>query len=252
MPSFTSILSVAAFAALAQAITITSPSRNGEWDSDDTNTITWTSVSTDPTTIDIYLVHQASQPQTRDLLFSDVAVSQGSVDVTGLQLPTGEAYQINFVKPDSPEQIYAQSEQFEVSGVAASATSTLAGYTGPTFTPSTAASTASSTASSSSAASAESSGTSSLTSGSASASTTVSVSSTLTTSTGSSTTSTGSVAASTSTGTVSGTSTSGSASGTGSASASASSAAASGNAAPDMRASAPLAALVFGAFAMLA
>ncbi|RDW91878.1 hypothetical protein BP5796_01272 [Coleophoma crateriformis] len=53
----------------------TSPAKNTLWNSDNANTITWTSVSTDPTTVDIYLVHQASQSQISDLLFSNVCFS---------------------------------------------------------------------------------------------------------------------------------------------------------------------------------
>ncbi|ESZ96370.1 hypothetical protein SBOR_3253 [Sclerotinia borealis F-4128] len=171
---------LAALIAIAQAINITSPSTNGEWDlSKGAQTITWTSVSTDPTTVDIYLVHMASNPPLSDKLFTNVDITKGSESVSNLQLPTGGNYQINFVSPDKPEQILAQSQQFTVNGVASSASSTLAGYTGASSTSfsasSTSSSTSSSASSSSSSASSSSSstGTSSLTStsGSASAST---------------------------------------------------------------------------------
>ncbi|RDW75254.1 hypothetical protein BP6252_06396 [Coleophoma cylindrospora] len=242
MPSYR-VISLAALIAVAQAITVTSPTKNTLWNSDNSNTITWTSVSTDPTTVDIYLVHQASQPQISDLLFSNVDISKGSVDVSGLQLPTGEAYQINFVKPQTTAQIYAQSEQFNVTGTASSATSTLAGYTGPTATPSpsstSSSSSSSAVSSSTSSASGESSGTSTLTSSSGTASTL------LTTSTGSSTTSTGSV-------TTTHSATGASATGTSTSSSSATSASASGNAAAAMTGSAKVAAMVLGAVAMFA
>ncbi|RDW85574.1 hypothetical protein BP5796_03899 [Coleophoma crateriformis] len=247
MPSYR-FISLAALIAVAQAITVTSPTKNTLWNSDNANTITWTSVSTDPTTVDIYLVHQASQPQISDLLFSNVDISKGSVDVTGLQLPTGEAYQINFVKPETTAQIYAQSEQFNVTGTAASATSTLAGYTGPTATPSPSSTSSTSSSSSSSAvssstssASGESSGTSTLTSSSGTASTL------LTTSTGSSTTSTGTI---TTTDSATGASTT--ATGTSTSSSSATSSSATGNAAAAMTGSAKVAAMVLGAVAMFA
>ncbi|KAF7909655.1 uncharacterized protein EAF01_003373 [Botrytis porri] len=124
-------LAFTALVAIAQAINITSPSTNGEWDlSDGAQTITWTSVSTDPQTVDIYLVHMASNPPLSDVLFTNVDINKGSESVSGLQLPTGGNYQINFVSPGKAEQILAQSQQFTVNGVASSASSTLAGYTG--------------------------------------------------------------------------------------------------------------------------
>ncbi|ATZ52682.1 hypothetical protein BCIN_08g03320 [Botrytis cinerea B05.10] len=143
-------LAFTALFAIAQAINITSPSTNGEWDlSDGAQTITWTSVSTDPQTVDIYLVHMASNPPLSDVLFTNVDISKGSESVSGLQLPTGGNYQINFVSPGKAEQILAQSQQFTVNGVASSASSTLAGYTGSaSSTTSTATSTFTSTGSS--------------------------------------------------------------------------------------------------------
>ncbi|KAF7930352.1 uncharacterized protein EAE98_004753 [Botrytis deweyae] len=196
-------LAFTALFAIAQAINITSPSTNGEWDlSKGAQTITWTSVSTDPQTVDIYLVHMASNPPLSDVLFTNVDISKGSESVSGLQLPTGGNYQINFVSPGKAEQILAQSQQFTVNGVASSASSTLAGYTGASSTSSSASSTSTSTSSSSSSSSssatsssstASTSGTSSLTSssGSASASSTTSTGTSTFTSTGSSTTVTG-------------------------------------------------------------
>ncbi|KAI9649354.1 hypothetical protein NHQ30_001929 [Ciborinia camelliae] len=183
-------LALSALLAIAQAITITSPSTDGKWDlSTGAQTITWTSVNTDASVVDIYLVHMASNPPLSDRLFSNVDISKGSESVTGLQLPTGTDYQINFVSPGKPEQILAQSQQFTVEGVVASASSTLAGYTGASATPSSASSTsASSSSSSASSSSSESStATSELTSSSGAAST---VTSTFT-STGSGTTVTG-------------------------------------------------------------
>ena len=103
-------LALAALIAIARAITITSPSTDGEWDlSKGAQTITWTSVSSDPKVVDIYLVHMTADPPLSDKIFSKVDISKGSEDVSGLQLPTGSDYQINFVSPDKPEQILAQS-----------------------------------------------------------------------------------------------------------------------------------------------
>ncbi|THV49286.1 hypothetical protein BGAL_0202g00040 [Botrytis galanthina] len=230
-------LAFAALFAIAQAINITSPSTNGEWDlSKGDQTITWTSVSTDPQTVDIYLVHMASNPPLSDVLFTNVDISKGSESVSGLQLPTGGNYQINFVSPGKAEQILAQSQQFSVNGVASSASSTLAGYTGASSTSSSASSTSSSSTSSSSSSAtsssstASTSGTSSLTSssGSASASSTTSTGTSTFTSTGSSTTVTGTTT-STGTGLVTSASASQTSSGASSSSSSSSRASASGN-----------------------
>ncbi|PQE18075.1 developmentally Regulated MAPK Interacting protein [Rutstroemia sp. NJR-2017a BVV2] len=161
-------LALATLIAIAQAITITSPSKDGTWDLSKSQTITWTSVSTDPQTVDIYLAHMASNPPLNDKLFTNVDISAGSESISGLQLPTGEAYQINFVAPGKPEQILAQSQQFSVKGVAESASSTLAGFTGASSSSRSASSTASTSSSSSSS--------SSLVSSSSSLSSTASVS----------------------------------------------------------------------------
>ncbi|PQE15732.1 extracellular conserved serine-rich protein [Rutstroemia sp. NJR-2017a BBW] len=104
-------LALATLIAIAQAITITSPAKDGTWDLSKSQTITWTSVSTDPQVVDIYLAHMASNPPLNDQLFTNVDISKGSESISGLQLPTGEAYQINFVAPGKPEQILAQSQQ---------------------------------------------------------------------------------------------------------------------------------------------
>ncbi|KAM3147966.1 GPI-anchored membrane protein [Botrytis cinerea] len=230
-------LAFTALFAIAQAINITSPSTNGEWDlSDGAQTITWTSVSTDPQTVDIYLVHMASNPPLSDVLFTNVDISKGSESVSGLQLPTGGNYQINFVSPGKAEQILAQSQQFTVNGVASSASSTLAGYTGASSTSSSASSTSSSSSSSSSSSASSSSssslasttGTSSLTSSSGSASSTTSTATSTFTSTGSSTTVTGTTT-STGTGLVTSASAASQTSSGSSSSSSSSSASASGN-----------------------
>ncbi|QSZ37124.1 hypothetical protein DSL72_009217 [Monilinia vaccinii-corymbosi] len=129
---------LAALVAIAQAIMITSPSMDGVWDlSEGAQTITWSSVSTDTSVVDIYLVHMAAHPPIMDKLFANVDINKGSESVSGLQLPTGENYQINFVSPGKPEQILAQSQQFTVKGQASGASSTLGGYTGASATPST-------------------------------------------------------------------------------------------------------------------
>jgi len=125
-----------ALASSAFALQITSPGMNTLWDLSKTNEIKWNSVNTDPSTFDIYLSHMASHPPTNTLLSANQNKDTGSFTIKDLQLPVGTTYQINFVAHDKPEQIYAQSQQFNTTGEAVAATSTLDGYTGPTYVPS--------------------------------------------------------------------------------------------------------------------
>lgn len=127
-------ITLLALASGALALMITSPTKNELWDLSKTNTIEWNAVNTDPQTFDIYLSHMASHPPTNTLLMADANKDTGSLVIKDLQLPIGETYQINFVAHNKPEQIYAQSQQFNTTGEAIAATSTLDGYTGPTYT----------------------------------------------------------------------------------------------------------------------
>jgi len=129
----------------SSALMITSPTKNQLWDLSKENTIVWNSVNTDPQTFDIYLSHMSASPPSNTLLVANENKDAGSYTVKGLQLPIGEAYQINFVAHDKPEQIYAQSQQFNTTGEAIAATSTLDGYTGPTYTGGSASQTSSTT-----------------------------------------------------------------------------------------------------------
>ncbi|BFZ64874.1 hypothetical protein YB2330_006027 [Saitoella coloradoensis] len=99
----------------AQAIMVTSPDQYTVWSStaNSSTAITWSSVSTDPSTFDIYLVDMTSSPSYSSLLASDVSTNDGSYTVSG-NLHTGDTMQVNFVAPGKSEQIYAQSGQFDV------------------------------------------------------------------------------------------------------------------------------------------
>ncbi|KAM3083837.1 hypothetical protein ACMFMF_001199 [Clarireedia jacksonii] len=249
-------LALATLIAIAQAITITSPSKDGVWDLSKSQTITWTSVSTDPQTVDIYLAHMASNPPLNDELFKNVDISKGSESVAGLQLPTGGAYQINFVAPGKPEQILAQSQQFTVNGIAESASSTLAGFTGASSSSTSAHSTtvsSSSSTSSSVVSSSSSLSSSASTSGSSALNSTGTASSTSGSSTSSSATETTTTTATSASGssTVTGLVTSASAA-SGSASAKASSSAKSSSSGNGAAATAvPMMGLLAGAMAVL-
>ncbi|KAL1985976.1 hypothetical protein VTN96DRAFT_7111 [Rasamsonia emersonii] len=159
-----------AFAVSASALQVQYPAQGSELDLTKQNTIKWASVSTDPSSFDIYLVNNAVYPPVNQLIAKNVETSKGSYTLDGLKnVPADKGYQIN-LQSDSPQNtgILAQSGQFSV--VSAGSSTTSASFTATTATDvtSTSTSTGSSTtlttttsASSSSSASASSSGASS-------------------------------------------------------------------------------------------
>ncbi|KAI7774192.1 hypothetical protein LA080_009182 [Diaporthe eres] len=204
-----SSLTLLALASGALALKVTSPDSNTIWSTGEKQTIKWETVSSDESSFNIYLSNKANYPPTDVLIASDVASSDGSYDIDGSKITEGNSYTINFTNGTKTEQIYAQSNQFNITEGTTSSSSS---------------SSASSTASGSSTASAsstgaDSTGTASSTASSGSASATA--------------TATGSSASADATATgssTSGSSASGTASGTSSSSSSTSSSAASSGA----------------------
>ncbi|KZO93199.1 hypothetical protein CALVIDRAFT_260155 [Calocera viscosa TUFC12733] len=141
----------------ALAIQVTSPTQSTLWSSGATSqTISWSSVVTDPTSFAIVLVNQdRTVLPTNDILLADnVSTSAGSVSVTypGGTWPVGDAFQVNLVAAsDQTSTIYAQSNDFNITSTAASAssstTASVASNTGSTLLVSNTASTGTSTAS---------------------------------------------------------------------------------------------------------
>ncbi|KAI0082422.1 hypothetical protein K474DRAFT_1655185 [Panus rudis PR-1116 ss-1] len=122
----------AAFFALvssAFALSVTAPENGTNWGSQEPQIVAWTKVNTDPSTFAITLVHQASQPNTRQLLKENVDANSGQItlDAPSGGWPTGTAYQINLVQDGQHlDSILAQSQQFNIvegSGDASSAAS---------------------------------------------------------------------------------------------------------------------------------
>ncbi|KAJ4397720.1 hypothetical protein N0V93_001955 [Gnomoniopsis smithogilvyi] len=173
-----SILSVLAFAAAVSALKVTSPTSSDVWTVGDSQTVTWETVSSDQDTFNIYLSNMASYPSTTILLASDVSSSAGSADIDGSKLTSGDSFTINFTNGTETEQIYAQSNQFNItegssssSSSSSSASSTAASSTSSgssTATATDSSSTASSTATSASGSSSGSSSSSSTATGSGS------------------------------------------------------------------------------------
>ncbi|KAK1751451.1 Ser-Thr-rich glycosyl-phosphatidyl-inositol-anchored membrane family-domain-containing protein [Echria macrotheca] len=113
-------LTATTFSLLTAAIQITSPTKNAELPSSESVTITWTTVSSDPSRAKLVLVNMASGSGTGPLsvpLADDVDLSAQKITVT---LPedakTAEGYQFNFVSVEKGNAggILAQSEMFEV------------------------------------------------------------------------------------------------------------------------------------------
>ncbi|KAL1873501.1 hypothetical protein Daus18300_003864 [Diaporthe australafricana] len=177
-----SSLTLLALASGALALKVTSPDSSTIWSTGEKQTIKWDTVSSDESSFNIYLSNMASYPPTNVLLASDVSSDSGSYDVDGSKLADGNSFTINFTNGTKTEQIYAQSNQFNItestsssSSSSSSASATASGSSTASSTGADSTGTASSTASGSSTASATATGTSassesSATSGSSSSS----------------------------------------------------------------------------------
>ncbi|MCJ1350621.1 MAG: hypothetical protein MMC33_000602 [Icmadophila ericetorum] len=171
-----SIFLTALCASSALAIQVTQPTNTTVWKDAASNTIKWTSVDTDPSTVNILLVNDVNNPSTSITIASNIQTSAGQYTATDLS-GVGAGFRINLVSTSPQDQgILAQSAQF-----------TLSDAPGTTTTSSRSSTTASSTSTS-------------ISSASASAASTASTASTGSTGSTGSTASTGSVA-STATGT---------------------------------------------------
>ncbi|PWY74938.1 hypothetical protein BO83DRAFT_416758, partial [Aspergillus eucalypticola CBS 122712] len=149
-------VSLLPLAAFVGALEVTSPKKGEDIDVSSSFTVTWDSVSTDPTTFDLYLVNNAVYPTVDKKVASDVETSKGSYTVSGLSGVTdGSGYQINLVSTSSTNSgILAQSEQFTVEGGSSSTTTASASMTTSASSSSSSSSTGTSTASSTRSASA--------------------------------------------------------------------------------------------------
>ncbi|KAL5878138.1 hypothetical protein ACKVWC_007289 [Pyricularia oryzae] len=116
-----SSLAILALASSALALKVTSPDSNTNWSSGEKHTIKWETVSSDQPTFNIYLSNKVTYPPTDVLLASDVKASDGSFEVDSGKLPAGNDFTINLTNGTKTEQIYAQSNQFNVTGASPTA-----------------------------------------------------------------------------------------------------------------------------------
>ncbi|GAB1321044.1 hypothetical protein MFIFM68171_11254 [Madurella fahalii] len=116
MRSIRVILPTALLAACcARAIQITSPAKGDLVDPSSGITVSWSTVSTDPSRAHLFLVNMAAghNPFSKDL--GEVDLSKGSIVVSEKGVPDNEGYQFNFQSNAAGNTgILAQSEQFEV------------------------------------------------------------------------------------------------------------------------------------------
>lgn len=121
------LIAFASLLAATQAITITAPALDAQWDLSQSNTIEWTAVDTDPKNFTIVLVdHSSSSGAKQTEIKKNVNTSDKKYSFSNLVATPGDKFQINFVGTDVLNQgIIAQSQNFKVtkSGVAATTTS---------------------------------------------------------------------------------------------------------------------------------
>ncbi|KAJ5923221.1 hypothetical protein N7454_008466 [Penicillium verhagenii] len=107
--------SLVALAATAAGLRIISPAIDQKVAQDDTITVRWESVSTDPPKMDIYLVNQNTYPNTQEEVATGVDTSLGKYVIKAKDVgdvDTGGGYQVNFVSTTGGG-ILAQSQQFK-------------------------------------------------------------------------------------------------------------------------------------------
>ncbi|KAJ5225872.1 hypothetical protein N7468_007097 [Penicillium chermesinum] len=111
------VSTILAFAATVAGIEILTPTIGQKESQDDSITVKWKYVSTDPPKMDIYLVNQNSYPNTKVLVASGVDSSSGQYKIKASDvkdIDTGSGYQVNFVDTNNGG-ILAQSQQFRFS-----------------------------------------------------------------------------------------------------------------------------------------
>jgi len=126
-----------ALAASVAALQVTSPAQGAVLDLTKSNTITWSTVSTDQTSFNIVLVNQHVNPSVNVNIASNVQASAGSYNVPAQSgVAAGDGYQFNLVSTVNAG-ILAQSQQFTVgsSGSSTSGGSSVSTTSGGTATP---------------------------------------------------------------------------------------------------------------------
>ncbi|GIJ86642.1 hypothetical protein Asppvi_005534 [Aspergillus pseudoviridinutans] len=168
-------LTLTALVGSAAALSITSPQKDQDVNLSEKTKVEWSSVSSDPSSFDIYLVKMNSYPPVNKLVAENVKTSDGSYTIDGVSVDSGSGYQVNFVSKDPKNTgILAQSQQFKVESSGSTTTSDSASSTTATESSSTASHSSTGTVSTTATATATASGTASASTLSTSASGTAS------------------------------------------------------------------------------
>ena len=125
---------LATLIAAASALQLTSPTTTDAWDLSETNTIKWTSVSTDPTSFELVLVDKSTTPETQLKIADSVSTSAGQYELTnffvkGFQAEAETKYSIKAISTDPKNKgQLAESGTFNVtkSGAESSSSTTSA------------------------------------------------------------------------------------------------------------------------------
>ncbi|KAJ5179975.1 hypothetical protein N7492_003185 [Penicillium capsulatum] len=118
------ILSLVPLAALVGALKVTEPKEGSVIDASKSLDVKWTSVNTDVSKFNIYLVNNAVYPPVNEKVASGIDASKKSYTIENLDATAGHGYQINLMSDASMNSgILAQSPQFNVTGSASSSRS---------------------------------------------------------------------------------------------------------------------------------
>jgi len=97
------------------AIQITGPDSSDYWVQNTSKTITWSYTSGDPSPISILVVNGDVNILNGAFSIDEyVDVSLESFTITNITLKTGTGYNVQFVNPANPSEVYATGPQFEV------------------------------------------------------------------------------------------------------------------------------------------
>lgn len=108
------------------AITITEPQQGAKLDFSGSNTISWTSVETDPVSFEIVLVSPNNSTIAQSVITDSVNTTENKYTFSNFVTPVGDNYQINLIgNVGTNKGIISQSQTFAVtkSGVASTTTS---------------------------------------------------------------------------------------------------------------------------------
>lgn len=102
---------------LVSAIQMTEPAAGVTLNKGQTITVKWTSVVTDPTSFNIFVVNYITYPPVAYKLADNVQTSAGQATVTlPCDIRTDVGFQIRATNGDDFQSIYAQTGQFSITG----------------------------------------------------------------------------------------------------------------------------------------